>query len=242
VNGIIKIISGTPVWVCGIFVLMLLLKPDYVFAHTPPIRTNTGIIYYEEARFKKDEISKPFHYIRHGQTDANKYGIAPENLDVPLNEAGVIQAKKAAKLLRERNIKIIVASPFIRTKQTAKIINQELNVPLIYHDGLKEANWGVLKGENLNKQSGNKKIWLNGGKIHEVEDLYHFQTRVHDTIKEIVNQHDNVLIVGHSVYFNNLTILLNEEYIKAKNAIPFYFTPILGNTNKELYKIGPLME
>jgi len=236
-----KIMQNVSILVRSIFVLALLLKPDYVLAHAHPIKTDTGLIYYEEARFKKDEISTPFYYIRHGQTDANKYGIAPENLDVHLNEDGVIQAKKAAKLLRERNIKIIVASPLVRTKQTAEIINQELNVPLIYHDGLKEANWGILAGENLNKQSANKKIWLNGGKIHGVEDLYHFQTRVHDTVKEIVNQHGNVLIVGHSVYFNNLTILLNEEHIKAKNAIPFYFTPILGNTNKELYKIGPLI-
>lgn len=52
-----------------------------------------GITYYEDAKFKRGDITKPFYYIRHGQTDINKYGIAPENRDVSLNEKGILQAK-----------------------------------------------------------------------------------------------------------------------------------------------------
>ena len=218
-----------------------MLKAVPVFAQIPQIKTNVnGIFYYEEAKFKQNEISKSFYYIRHGQTDVNKFGIVPENPDVPLNEEGILQAKAAAKLLRDKNIKIIVASPLIRAKQTAEIINKELNIPIIYHDGLKEADWGVVKGENIKEPSKNERIWKEGGEIAGVESLYSFQRRIHNTTKEIVNKYDNVLIVGHGRYFRYLTILLNEEPINARNAVPYYFMPILECTGNKLYQITSL--
>jgi predicted dienelactone hydrolase len=146
-------------------------------AHIHQIKTNiNGITYYEEAKFKRNEIAVPFYYVRHGQTDINKNGIVPENRDVPLNEKGILQAKEAAKLLRNKNIKIIVASPLIRAKQTAEIINKALNVPIIYYDGLKEGSWGIATGENIKQPSKNKEIWLKGGAVDGAESLYSFQT------------------------------------------------------------------
>lgn len=205
------------------------------------IHNINGITYYEETKFKRNEVSKSFYYIRHGQTDINKYGIVPENRDVPLNEEGTQQAEKVALALRDKNIKIIIASPLLRAKQTAEIINKELNVSIIYHDGLKEGDWGIKSGENIKNPSKNKEIWLNGGEIDGVESLYSFQLRIHNTIKEIVNKYDDVLIVGHGRYFRNLTILLNEKAINGKNALPYYFRPILNDKDKALYQIIPLV-
>jgi hypothetical protein len=54
----------------------------------------------------------------------------------------------------------------------------------------------------------------------------------------VVNKYDDVLIVGHGRYFRNLTILLNEESINGKNAVPYYFTPI--QISKKLYQITPV--
>lgn len=207
-----------------------------------PIHNIDGITYYEDTKFKKREITKTFYYIRHGQTDINKHGIVPKNRDVSLNEEGVKQAEKAAIALRDKNIKIIVASPSLRAKQTAEIINKELNVPIIYNEGLKEGDWGIQTGENIKNPSKNKEVWLNGGDIAGVESLYSFQMRIHNTIKEILNKYDNVLIVGHGRYFRNLTILLNEEAINGKNAVPYYFRPVLNDKDKALYQILPLVD
>jgi uncharacterized phosphatase len=189
----------------------------------------------EEVRFKRGEITKPFYYIRHGETHINKHGIVPENRDVPLNEEGIKQAEKAALTLRDQNIKIIVASPSLRTKQTAEIINKELNVPIVYNDALKEGDWGIGTGENIKNPSKNKEIWLSGREIPGVESLHSFQLRIHNTIKEIVNKYDDVLIVGHGRYFRNLVTILNNEPINAKNAVPYYFEPI--SEGDKLYRI-----
>lgn len=167
-----------------------------------------------------------------------KNGIVPEDRDVPLNEKGIAQAKEAAKILRDNNIKIIVASPMLRTKQTAAIINKELNVPIIYNDGLKEGDWGIISGENIKNPSKNKEIWLSGGEIEGVESFHSLQIRIHNTIKAIVNKYDDVLIVGHGRYFRYFTALLNEEPMNGKNGLPYHFTPSLDGT--KLYKITPI--
>jgi broad specificity phosphatase PhoE len=142
----------------------------------------------------------------------------------------VTQVTKAAKLLKNKNIKIIVASPKLRTKQTAAIINKELNVPIIYFDGLIEA-----------KRGKNKKIWENGGEIAGAENLYLFQKRIHDTIKEIINKYDDVLIVGHGIYFRNFMLLLNDEDINPKNADVFYLEANQEIGQAKLYKITKLL-
>ena len=205
----------------------------------PTISVN-GVVFYKQERFKEGEISKPFYYIRHGQTNINKYGITDGNRDVPLNEEGVAQVEVAAQLLQGRNIKIIIASPAKRTKQTAEIIAKVLQVPVVYNEGLKEADWGIVVGEDLNKISENKRQWLSGVNVPGVESLLQFQTRIHVTIERIINQYDDVLIVGHSTFFANLTILLNEEYMKAKNAVPINFIPTTGN-NKKQYLVTPIL-
>lgn len=103
--------------------IILAIKNIFFLGKVPKIHTNNkGIKFFEEARFKIGEINKSFYYIRHGETDVNKYNIAPENPDVSINEEGKNQVKKSLKLLQNKNIKIIVASPLLRTKQTAEII------------------------------------------------------------------------------------------------------------------------
>jgi len=224
-----------------IFIVISLLQLSNIFAGEPQIKKNiNGFSYYEEARFKINEITKPFYFVRHGQTDVNKYGIILEDSDnIPLNENGVAQIENTAKLLKDKNIKVIITSPFPRARQTAEIINKELNVPIIYHDGLKEANTGTIVGENFT-QSANRTLWREGGKVPNSEGLYPFEKRIHDSIKKIINKYDNALIVGHGVYFRHLAMLLNETDIKAENGTAFHLIPITDNTNKELYKITSL--
>lgn len=220
-----------------IFITILLLQETCVFAEQTK-KNIDGITYFEEAKFKKNEINKSFYYLRHGETDSNKKGFAHGRSDAPLNAEGILQVEKAVKLLQDKNIKIIIASPKLRTKQTAEIINKHLNVQIIYNDGLIEGGWKqLLPNKNLNKKNDNEKIWKNGDIVAGAESLYSFQIRIHDTIKDIVNKYDNILIIGHGRYFRYLTTLLNEETINSDNAIPFYFLPILEATGSKLYNI-----
>lgn len=81
----------------------------------------------------------PFYFIRHGETDWNRKHQALCNQDdIPLNENGLQQALAVRKRLSSLGITQLYASPFERAKQTAEIINKELELPLKFHEGLRE--------------------------------------------------------------------------------------------------------
>lgn len=83
--------------------------------------------------------------IRHGETELNKKGIINGNLDDALAPEGIEQAR-AAKLLMPQTVKRIYSSSLARAKQTAIILNEELQLELTFHDELKEVNFGDLNG------------------------------------------------------------------------------------------------
>lgn len=81
-------------------------------------------------------MSKKFYIIRHGDKVRNPG-------DPPLSELGNLQAQKAAKHLQGLPISRIVASPILRTQQTAKHIADMLGLAYGTNDLLKErVNWG----------------------------------------------------------------------------------------------------
>lgn len=84
------------------------------------------------------------YLIRHGEEDSAFRG-GWSNLG--LTENGIEQSKKLAKKLKEHySIEKIISSDLIRAKQTADIINFELNVEIEYTDKLREMNNGLLAG------------------------------------------------------------------------------------------------
>ena len=60
---------------------------------------------------------------RHGQTDWNILGKVQGTTDIPLNENGILQARKLCEYLKEKNITFekIYTSYQVRAKQTAQI-------------------------------------------------------------------------------------------------------------------------
>lgn len=77
------------------------------------------------------------YLVRHG----NKPQIAG---DPTLSNLGIKQARETAKYFKDKNISQIYSSPLARTKQTAQIIAQDLNINnIIFDNRLKERfNWG----------------------------------------------------------------------------------------------------
>ncbi len=83
--------------------------------------------------------------IRHGQTELNKKGLINGNLEDTLTPEGIQQAQAAVQIM-PKTIKHIYSSSLERARQTAKIINGDLEVTLTFHDELKEVNFGDLNG------------------------------------------------------------------------------------------------
>lgn len=76
-----------------------------------------------------------FYIIRHGSKKQHS-----ENQG--LSELGKTQAKLTAVFLKKLSIEAIYSSPSVRTKETAQIISQELKLPVIEENSLRERmNW-----------------------------------------------------------------------------------------------------
>lgn len=85
------------------------------------------------------------YIIRHGHIELNKKGLINGHIGDTLTPEGIEQAKTAAQFL-PKTIKHIYSSSLQRAKQTAEILNQTLQVPLTFHDELKEVSFGILEG------------------------------------------------------------------------------------------------
>lgn len=81
------------------------------------------------------------YFIRHGRQNS---GLC--NVDVPLDDAGVRQAKLVAKRMRTYDIDKLYCSHLIRAKQTAEYIGKELGLDTIIEENLREISFGDMEG------------------------------------------------------------------------------------------------
>ena len=85
-----------------------------------------------------------FWFLRHGETDLNTKSLAQGNFEVPLNAQGIAQAHAAAATLKGRGITVIVSSPLGRARDTAGIVAEAIDAPVIIDDRLHEVSFGVM--------------------------------------------------------------------------------------------------
>lgn len=149
--------------------------------------------------------------VRHGKDDGRYRGGWS---DLPLLQEGKEQSEKLAEFLEskkeEYNIEKIISSDLERAKETAKIINNKLNVPIEYTKKLREMNNGSLAGM-LNEVAEKKYpgLYYNTLAMDEKypggESPIEFHDRIIRDFKEIVEEnkkHNNILVVTHSGVIN----------------------------------------
>jgi broad specificity phosphatase PhoE len=85
------------------------------------------------------------YIVRHGETDGNFGGVI-QFPDTPLNPRGLAQADAVAARLADAGIRRILASDYARAHTTAEAIGRRAGAPLEIHAGLRERNFGDLRG------------------------------------------------------------------------------------------------
>lgn len=95
------------------------------------------------------------YLIRHGETDWNKERKLQGKSDIELNTFGRTLARKTAKHLRDLSFDLAITSPLKRAKETAKILLEGREIPLLEDERLAEMGFGCLegyycKGEKMN--------------------------------------------------------------------------------------------
>ncbi len=146
--------------------------------------------------------------MRHGQTELNKKDFINGQIDDVLTPEGIQQAKNGAKIVPQ-TIKHIYASSLSRARQTAEMLNSQLQVPISLHDELKEVNFGTLQGGPYLDGVKEKHRTLTYDWGPDGENVDQVKARVLSILKEIQQNSgdEEALIVAHGGIIRTLYFL-----------------------------------
>lgn len=167
---------------------------------------------------------RPFFYLRHGETDWNLAERCQGHTDVPLNETGREQARRARDALAGVGIATICASPLGRAHETARIVAEAVAAPIVLIDDLKECGFGVYEGGQMGPWHAE---WLAGTATPEGgEDLEGFLARALRGINAAIERPGPVLIVAHGgVYRSIRRHAAFEDREPLANCLPLHHLP-----------------
>ena len=154
------------------------------------------------------------YVIRHGQTEWNILKKVQGKADISLNEKGIEQARQTKKELDNEKIDLIICSPLKRAKETAQIINENRNIPIIVDDRISERDFGEFEGMSKTEFDF-EGFWSYKANIEysRAENIVEFFNRIYSFLESIKKEYPNknVLIVSHGgvsipikCYFNEI--------------------------------------
>ena len=86
--------------------------------------------------------------VRHGETDWNAEGRLHGHTDRPLSDYGRKQAQQLAGELDDEELEAIYSSDLARARETAAIVGERLDLPVVLDPDLREKDWGTWEGLN----------------------------------------------------------------------------------------------
>ncbi len=167
---------------------------------------------------------RAFWFLRHGETDWNARNLSQGNVDTPLNEVGLAQARTAAEVLRTRGIRSIVSSPMSRAYDTAVIVGEHIRLPLEVEDDLREVAFGGQEGQPM---GGWFDDWVAGTFTPEGAEPFNvLRARAVAAVNLALDRPAPVLVVAHGALFRALRAEMGlPPNIRTPNAVPFFCEP-----------------
>lgn len=158
-----------------------------------------------------------FYFVRHGETHWNELQLFQGKSDSDLTLKGLHQARLTAKALHYVIFDAAYSSPQKRAVDTANVIIAKRQIPLLYHDGLVEINFGQWEQQfvpNYYQHPNFIHLISNAQQYDATENGgENFQTvlnRSLEAIKSIIKQQQNgnILVVSHGSVLRQLIYVL----------------------------------
>lgn len=92
------------------------------------------------------------YLVRHGETNWNKVRKLQGQVDIPLNEFGKSLAVKTAEGLKDVSFDVCFTSPLERARETAELILNGADVPIINDDRIIEMGFGAYEGKCCSRE------------------------------------------------------------------------------------------
>ncbi len=138
-------------------------------------------------------------FIRHGETDWNRQRRLQGWQDIPLNAAGLAQARALADRLRGETLAFdaLYSSDLQRALATAEPVGQALGLRVRPEPGIRERGFGVLEGLDLERidelAPAAAAAWKSrepGRALDGGETLGQFHARVVAAVEDITQRHE----------------------------------------------------
>ena len=217
----------------------------------------------EDLKNKTKKSRNKYFVMRHGEGEHNVMSVVSYDVKKKYNltEKGVEQAKITAQTLKDKNIDIIISSPFLRTTQTAEVVAGEIGFDkekIIIDPRIHELNWGDLDGQPFEEFLKIRQDYIDhiDKKIPGGESFQEAKNRFGEFIYDIDSKysHKNILVVTHGIglevipaVHQGLTKEETDQLIKDKRYQPaecyeLNFVQIPHNANYELDMHRPYID
>ncbi|MEG0590716.1 MAG: histidine phosphatase family protein [Lachnospiraceae bacterium] len=166
------------------------------------------------------------YIIRHGETNWNKERKIQGASDIPLNDFGRVLAQQTAQGLKEIPFDAAFTSPLCRARETAQIILEGRDVPLVEDDRIKEICFGEYEGLCCSEEgwnvpdSGFENFFQAPDQYHPPkggEDFTTVLNRLNSFLQELYQKKEwetkNVLLATHGAALCGMLTLIKENPI-----------------------------
>ncbi len=189
----------------------------------------------KKERFSIKKVNNNYFILRHGETlytAGLRNTIYPKStrFELGITEEGEKDVKNLIPQLQKEKIDIIVASDFLRTQITARLVAKGLGIEITSDKRLRDVNLGVYEGGEKQKfyDEVDPQIMLEEG-VPEGESWLNCMQRVGEVIKDLERKYKNknILIVSHGDPLWLLEKGIAQKQNLQKMAQARYNTPII---------------
>ncbi|MEY4602707.1 MAG: hypothetical protein RL292_648 [Candidatus Parcubacteria bacterium] len=161
----------------------------------------------DELKSYAKKSGNTYTVMRHGQAENNTRAIASAKKDNPhhLTDLGKEQVKVSAEEVAKRKITKIIASPFVRTRETAEMMAEVLGISkesIVFDERLGEHNVGIFDGQSIETY---RQFCVDN-------DYYTSRPEGGETVAEMKNRAGDFLYEIEQKYHNeNILIVTHED-------------------------------
>lgn len=94
------------------------------------------------------------YVVRHCSTECSEKKIYCGSSDIPLSPRGEEEAKSLTERAKKYRFDLVISSPLLRARQTARAVVGERALPVLYDDRLRERNFGAFEGTSVEAPEG----------------------------------------------------------------------------------------
>ena len=141
-----------------------------------------------------------FYFIRHGETVWNVENKICGATDIELTKRGHEQAIETGKKILEQSITadVILTSPLVRAKETARHISEITGIPMEVEPRLIEQNFGIYESTARNGAEFHEAKKNMASRFGTGESMLHLAQRIYNLIDDIKTGDREVILVAHN--------------------------------------------